>query len=144
MTHDPFGNLTDWGPVLQLFYELADSGKLTECQPGLIRILRYKGNWRLREELLKRIGDISNPSEELLRQTLTIMADDNIYFEARILASNALIQLIENCDGNLEDKLVLDIRKAVEKMNNTPQPTFFETALKRFHSGILSTATERS
>ncbi len=49
MKKDPFGNLADYQPVLELVHDLADKGELAECQPGLIRILRYKGNWRLRE-----------------------------------------------------------------------------------------------
>jgi hypothetical protein len=136
MTHDPFGNLTDWGPVLRLFYELADSEKLTECQAGLVRILRYKGNWRLREEVLKRIGEIPAPSRELLCQVLTIVSDDNIYYEARILASDALIQLSNKRCGNMDNELLMKIRKAVEKLNNTPQPPFFDMALKRLYFEI--------
>ncbi len=66
MKHDLFGSLRDWGPVLELVDDLADNGQLAKCQPGLIRILRYKGNWRLREEVLKRVGEIKTPSSELV------------------------------------------------------------------------------
>jgi len=76
MTQDPFGNLREWGPVLELLDELESNGKLAECQRGLVRILRYKGNWRLREEVLKRIGGIPSPSDELAGQVLTILSDD--------------------------------------------------------------------
>ncbi len=65
-------------------------------QRGLVRILRYKGNWLLREEVLKRIGGIPSPSDELAGQVLTILSDDNIYYEARVIASNALIGLLKN------------------------------------------------
>ncbi|MGD9971954.1 MAG: hypothetical protein AB7S77_02715 [Desulfatirhabdiaceae bacterium] len=138
MTHDPFDNLSDWGPVLQQLHELADSGKLAECQAGLIRILRYKGNWRLREEVLKRIGEISNPSNPLLDQVLAIVGDDNIYYEARILAGDTLIQLLKNRKGSLDMDLPVKIRQRVEKLKNMPQPPFFESALNRLHSQIAS------
>jgi len=95
MKHDLFGSLRDWGPVLELVDDLADNGQLAKCQPGLIRILRYKGNWRLREEVLKRVGEIKTPSSELVFQVLSILADDNIYYDVRILASEALIQMVE-------------------------------------------------
>ena len=96
MKQDPFGNLTDWGPVLDTFEVLADNGRLAECQPGLIRILRFKGNWRLREEVLKRVGKIQTPSRELVLQVLAILSDDNTYYDARIIAGDALVQLLKN------------------------------------------------
>ena len=95
MKPDPFGNLTDWGQVLETLDKLADSGRLAECQPGLIRILRFKGNWRLREELLKRVGEIKTPSRELADQVLSILADDNVYYDARIIAGDALVSTVE-------------------------------------------------
>jgi len=138
MTDDPFGNLRDWGPVLELLDELANSGKLAECQRGLVRILRYKGNWRLREEVLKRIGGISSPSNELVGQALTIFADDNIYYDARILASDALIKLLKNSQGSLHQEVIPEIRKVIEKLSKLPQPPFYDNAIKRLDSEISS------
>jgi len=138
MTDDPFGNLRDWGPVLELLDELANSGKLAECQRGLVRILRYKGNWRLREEVLKRIGGISSPSNELVGQALTIFADDNIYYDARILASDALIKLLKNSQGSLHQEVIPEIRKIIEKLSKLPQPPFYDNAIKRLDSEISS------
>jgi len=134
MKQDPFGNLTDWGTVLDLFEKLGKNGNLTECQPGLVRILRYKGNWRLREEALKRIGEIQNPSEELIAQVMTILTDDNIYYDARILASEALAQILRNVDNGYSHKISMDVRKITEKLRSTPQPPFFENALKHLYS----------
>lgn len=136
MTDDPFGNLRDWGPVLELLDELATSGKLAECQRGLVRILRYKGNWRLREEVLKRIGGIPSPSDELAGQVLTILSDDNIYYDARIIASNALIELLENSQSSLPQEFILEIRKVIEKLSKSPQPPFFDEAIKKLDSEI--------
>jgi len=136
MTHDPFGNLRDWGPALELLDELATSGKLAECQSGLVRILRYKGNWRLREEVLKRIGEIPSASNELVGQVLTILADDNIYYDARILANNALIQWSKNNQGKLHQESILEIRKVIEKFSKSPQPPFFDEAIKKLDSEI--------
>lgn len=136
MKHDPFGNLCDWGPVLELFDELAENGKLAECQPGLIRILRYKGNWRLREEVLKRTGEIQTPSDELVCQVLNILADDNIYYDARILASDALIQLLKNVQGGIYGEINKEVRNVAEKLKIIPQPPFFDKALKKLCSEI--------
>lgn len=136
MTDDPFGSLREWGPVLELLDELANRGKLAECQHGLVRILRYKGNWRLREEVLKRIGEISSPSDELVSQALTIFADDNIYYDARILASDALIQLLKNSQSSLLQEFVPEIRKVIEKLNKSPQPPIYDNAIKKLDSAI--------
>lgn len=134
MTQDPFGNLGDWGPVLELIEDLADNGRLAECQPGLIRILRYKGNWRLREEVLKRIGEIQTPSEALISQALSIIADDNIYYDARILASDALIQLLKHTQGGFNGEVNSRAQKIAKKLVRTPQPPFFDSAIKKLCS----------
>jgi len=136
MKDDPFGNLRDWGPVLELLDELVRSGKLAECQRGLVRILRYKGNWRLREEVLKRIGGISSPSNELVGQTLTVFADDNLYYDARILASNAIIQLLNNSPGSLHREFVPAIQKVLDKLRKVPQPPIYADAIKQLDSEI--------
>ncbi len=136
MKDDPFGNLRDWGPVLELLDELTRNGKLAECQHGLVRILRYKGNWRLREEVLKRIGGVSSPSSELVNQTLTIFKDDNIYYDARILASNALIQLLHNNPGGLPGDFIREIRKVVDKLIKLPQPPIYANAIEQLDSEI--------
>lgn len=141
MKHDPFGNLRDWGPVLVLLEKLSDNGQLVDCQPGLIRILKYKGNWQLREEVLKKVGEIQDPSGELICQVLSILADDNIYYDARILASDALIQLLKNAQDGFNGEMSMSVRKVTEKLRTTPQPPIFDNALEELHSeiGLLST-----
>lgn len=136
MTNDPFGNLREWGPALELLDKLASHGELAECQTGLARILRYKGNWRLREEVLKRIGGIPSPTDELVDQILAILSDDNTYYDARILASNAFIQLLKNNRNSLHQDFILEIRKAIEKISKSPQPPFFDKAIKKLDSEI--------
>ena len=136
MKQDPFGNLLDWGHALELIAELAENATLGECQPGLIRILRYKGNWQLREEVLKRISEIQNPSDELVFQVLAILADDNIYYDARILAGEAMIPLIKGLQDDSGGAIDKEIQKVVEKISSIPQPPFFDKALKRIRSEL--------
>lgn len=141
MKQDPFGNLTGWGAVLDIFDELADNGKLEECQPGLIRILKYKGNWRLREDVLKRVGEIQNPSDQLICQILSILDDDNTYYDVRILASDSLIQMLKNVQDGFDDGINLSVRKVTERLRTTPHPPIFDNALKKLYSeiGLLGT-----
>ena len=136
MKQDPFGNLTNWGAVLDIFDELADTGKLAECQPGLIRILKYKGNWRLREEVLKRIGEIQSPSHQLIHQVLSILDDDNTYYDARILASDALIQMLKNVQDGFDGEINVSVKKVTARLRTTLHPSIFDNALKKLYSEI--------
>lgn len=136
MKHDPFGNLTDWRPVLDVLEDLAGRGDLWKCQPGLIRILRYRGNWRLREEVLKCVGEIKTPSDELFHQVLAILDDDNIYYDARIIAGNAAVRLLKNARGDSGAELCNRFQKVIGKLKSTPQPPFFDQALNRFSSAL--------
>lgn len=136
MKDDPFGNLTDWGPVLDTLEDLSVNGGLSGCQHGLVRILRYKGNWRLREEVLKLVGKVENPSKELVHQVIAILDDDNVYYDARILAGNALLQLLNNAEDISSVDLQSSARQVIEKLKRTPQPPFFNKAIERLNSKL--------
>lgn len=134
MIQDPFGDLSEWVRVLALVDEVADDGRLAECQPGLIRILRYKGNWQLREKVLTRVGEIEDPSSQLVFQVLNLLADDNIYYDVRILASHALIQLIKNLRGSIYSDIGLSVKKVAQRLSATPQPIIFDRAIRNLCS----------
>lgn len=138
MKQDLFGNLTDWVAVLDLIEELSDKGELSDYQPGLSRILRYKGNWRLREEVLKRVGEIKNLSAELILQVVDLLEDDNIYYDARILAGDALVKMLKGNNGGVSKELKYKIETTVEKLSSTPQPPHFHKALTTLYSEVSS------
>lgn len=129
MQQDPFGNLMDWGPVLDRLEEFEDKQLLADNQPGLIRILKYKGNWRLREEVLRRISQIENPCEKLIQQVLAILADDNLYYDVRILASNALIELLQNTHDGFHSEMSKAVKQVVDRLMAVPQPPNLDRAL---------------
>lgn len=136
MKNDPFGNLTDWGLVMDTLEDLANNGDLSQCQPGLVRILRYKGNWRLREEVLKRVGEIQAPSNELVDQVLAILDDDNLYYDVRIIAGNAMVQLLTKAQNGNTGDMLKKAKKITGKLISTPQPPFFEKAINRLYSKL--------
>jgi len=144
MHRDPFGNLRDWGPVLDMLDSMEEKCLLAECQPGLIRILRYKGNWRLREEALKRVAQIQAPSEDLIFQILDIVADDNLYYDARVLASDALVQLLRSVENGFSHEINREIFKITEKLKSTPQPPSFNIALTRLYAEVIVPTDTRS
>ncbi|MDK9708223.1 MAG: hypothetical protein OEL83_14360 [Desulforhopalus sp.] len=136
MQPDPFGNLKDWGPVLELIYKLADDGNLQECQPGLTRILRYRDNWKLREETLNRIGKISRPDDDLIRQVMNISADENLYYEVRILACETMMEFLKNSANDFNTEIKAEIVRTVEDLLGSQQPPIFEPALRKLYSVV--------
>ena len=86
-----FGNLMDWGQVVEKLKELKKEKRLDDCQEEFIRVLRYPNNWRLREMVLEYIKDVQNPIDDLLLCTLNIMIDNKIYYDYRILATKRAI-----------------------------------------------------
>ena len=130
MTQDPFGNLRDWSQVIDLLDALAASGRLDGCQPGLARILRYKGNWRLREAVLKHLEQIEAPAEDLVKEVMRLLGDDNLYYEARILAGQALVRLVQRGARNSSPSTAAAADK-LRQVRGVPQPPFFSQAIDR-------------
>lgn len=134
MNKDPFGNLQEWGTVLDKLKELEQTGTLSDCQIGLVRILRFKGNWRLREVVLKSIAKIKTPEVELTDEVLYIIMDDNTYYEARIMACEALQHIIKRKRCCQKSFMVFPRRHFSEQLSllrNTPQPPIFSHAIDR-------------
>lgn len=134
MQSDPFGNLRDWGPVLALICQLSDEEKLSECQPGLTRILRYRDNWRLREETLNRIGRINTPDDTLILQVLNIISDEKLYYEVRILACETMMDFLKNGAITFKTEVKTEIRTTVENLLSNQHPPVFEPVLKKLYS----------
>jgi len=131
MTQDPFGNLQDWGQVLDHLENIFKTGRAEDCQRGLIRILRYRGNWRLREETLKHIENIENPKEDLIREVLSILENDTIYYEARIIACRSLIKILHK-NRSAPEQLTREAGQALKRINSIPQPPFFMDSINMY------------
>ena len=142
MNGDVFGDLRVWGRVLDQIAELRKSNKLDEHQEGLTRILRYPDNWRLREETLEAVKDVEAPTGELLARVLAIMMDENLYWQVRVLAAEALSRLVgKHAKGN-EAALSMSAAEVIEKMNailDSPQPPVFHDGIRRFVAAIEKT-----
>ena len=134
MQPDPFGNLQDWGHAMELLTTLSESGELNECQPGLARILAFQGNWRIREETLKRLRYIQNPSNELIRQVINIIADANLYYEMRIIACQAIEELLSRNHHPYYASMQTILLQTLEAQLSIPQPPIFKQALDNLHS----------
>lgn len=127
MKQDPFGNLKDWGAVLDLLEQLDQKGVLGECQHGMIRIVRYKDNWRLRKEILKSSVTLENLSQNLIQQILAVIVDETIYYEARIMASRALARLA--AEGRIPAAMAGYVEWTLSLQLTAQQPPVFANTL---------------
>ena len=134
MQPDPFGDLQDWEHALELLFTLSENGKLDECQPGLARILAFQGNWRIREETLKRLRHIENPKNELVRQAINIIADANLYYEMRIIACQAIEELLSRNNHPFYASMQTILTQTLDAQLSIPQPPIFKQALDNLQS----------
>ncbi|UCC48645.1 MAG: hypothetical protein JSV41_00255 [Gemmatimonadota bacterium] len=127
---DSFGHLMEWGRVLEEIDRLRISGELDEHQRGLLRVLRYRGNWRLREAVLRAVTEMDAPGETLLSAVLEIMVDGSLYHEVRVLAAEALASGLarahEQKRHDLDDLKQRAVEHANELLNSTQAPVVCE------------------
>jgi hypothetical protein len=90
MTGDIFGNLREWGDVPDQLAQLTQSGTLDDHQEGLMRLLRYRHNWRLREMALEAVQNLKSPTDRIISEVLAIVMDEGLYCEVRMLAAKSL------------------------------------------------------
>ena len=114
MRKDDFGNLTDWGDVLQKLDRLRRSGELEGHQAGLARLIRYRNNWRLRQAALASCREISKASDVLIADVLNTLADEQTPLELRVLAASALGHLLPRYAP--EAGALFDVERAVENV----------------------------
>ncbi len=136
MKDNGFGNLREWGSVLEKMEALATSGKLGDHQEELIRVLRYNDNWRLREAALAALPGIPEPSPALIDEVLKIMMRDDLYYDVRILAADALGKTLKKdsrANRRGGDKIKETLDRVIEGMNgllNDPQPPILHRAVR--------------
>lgn len=105
MPRDIFDDLTDWGRVLAELASLRDKGLLDEHQAGLARLIRYRDNWRLREEALKCAAHITQANDLLIADSLNVLVDQDLALSTRILAARALGHLLPRRPAQGSSKL---------------------------------------
>ena len=145
---DPvFGDLRDWGRVLSLLDKLTKTNKLNNHQQELLEILRDRENWKLREAVLESVKNLDSPSDEILEEILNIMMDDMAYYNARILAADALIHLLQKRETGQERSHAVTVDVVIEKMLsllNSPLPSFLHEAICRSLEEIRESPKNRS
>lgn len=131
MGDDPFGDLAQWGNILTQLEFLASQGRLDEVQPGLARLLRFRGNWQILEQTLIHARKVVRPTAQLLRAVAEIVTDQDVYLDARILAVNALGDILSRTPSVTplqERKRIVD---SFRRLLRVPEAPVFQLALER-------------
>ncbi len=142
MKSNGFGNLNDWGVVLEQLDRLSQSGMLDQWQEQLIRLLRFDQNWRLREAAIESLGFVKNPGLDLAREILLLIKRNDLYYDVRILAADAIEQLIPKIidsrqfDQDILQQFVREIIAEMEVLLAFPEPPKFHQALQKSVAGI--------
>ncbi|MCK5541538.1 MAG: hypothetical protein KAH62_00420 [Desulfobacula sp.] len=131
-----FGNLNDWGVVLEKLKKLSESKELGSCQDELIRLLRFNQNWRLREAAIESLPFVENPSSNLAREVLSLIKRNDLYYDVRILATDGLEKLTTTIVNNralekdILKQFVQEIIEAMDELLASPEPPKFHDALQ--------------
>ncbi len=131
-----FGNLNDWGTVLDKLDKLSESRELGNCQDELIRLLRFDQNWRLREAAIEFLPFVEDPDLNLAREVISLIKRKDLYYDVRILATDGLEKLTANIvnnrafDKDILKQFVLAIIKDMDALLASPEPPKFHDALR--------------
>lgn len=139
MTTNGFGDLREWGTVLDKIERLRDTKSLDACQDELVRVLSFRENWRLTERVLEYAGAISQPKDELIGAICKIMCDDDACIDNRILAAAALGELMPKALKDTSNKNHSNNTHVVDVMQNlldVPQAPIFHAALSKALQGM--------
>lgn len=131
---DIFGDLREWGAVLVQIKRLRLSGQLDEHQEGLIRILRYRYNWQLRQAALRAVVDLRNPSKDLFELLLAIVTDEQSDLDTRLLACDAVrhVVALRREQGGIDHFEPTAARRAAEFLR-VPQPPVLREAVEQWN-----------
>jgi len=135
MKNQIFGNLTDWANALDTLHLLRDSATLDDHQKELVRLLGYDGNWRLREAAVEAAATLKRPGIETVGQIVALIKRDDLYYNIRILASEALSVLIPMIMENKEINKAL-VRLFINEAHHEVSALLCSPAPPTFHDAL--------
>ncbi len=133
MKRDALGNLEQWGRALEQLDEWKRAGQLDIHQDDLLWLLRFRGNWRLREAALEAMASLRSPSPELICEACNILVNESLYHEVRILAAEAVAALLsrDRNPGAPISALAGEVRERMRALLESAQPPVMHIALRR-------------
>lgn len=139
MTGDIFGNLREWADVPDQLAQLTQSGTLDGHQEGLMRLLRYRHNWRVRDIALGAVQYLKSPTDRLLLEVLAIVMDEGLYCEVRMLAAKSLAVVLSKIATPFSSDGRVIRCQIIQKMNTllgSPQGPVMDGVLRECLTAI--------
>ncbi len=130
MSYDVFGDLREWGRVLDQVRRMREDGTSGQHQAGLARLARYPYNWRLRQAALCAMAELKQPCEEVLRAALGILADEGGDLETRVLAGMALCGMLNGCES-IGDDAHGEAAASIAELSAKPQPPVLQAYVRK-------------
>ncbi len=127
-------SLEDWGKVLEGLQEWRKERVLDQHASELVRLLRCRDNWRLREQALEAVAELSSCHQDLLEAVLDILVDETLYHEVRVLAAEALRALLAREAPRAAGETARIQPGTLERMRRlleSPQPPILHQAIRR-------------
>jgi hypothetical protein len=129
MCADIFGNLREWGRVLEALETARAERLLDEHQAGLARILRFRGNGRLIERVLDLATEIRQASDLLIAEVCNLVVAWDVGVELRVKAARALGHLLVQRPEQTSSFDPARVVRTMEELVAKPAPPVLADAL---------------
>ena len=140
MSYDVFGDLQEWGRVLDQVQKMRADGALDDHQQGLARLVRYPFNWQLRQTGLRAIAELNRAGDEVIQVAVQIMVDEKNDLETRILAGHAVSGVLRKGDGTISEPARLEAVTSIRDLLAKPQPPVLHASARGWEEGLSETA----
>ncbi|MGE5644628.1 MAG: hypothetical protein ACM336_02430 [Acidobacteriota bacterium] len=141
MSHYLFGDLQEWGRVLDQVRRLRQDGTLDQHQPELARLVRYPSNWQLRQAGLRAAAELKTAGDEVLRATVRVLADEEMDLDTRVLAGNAVSRMLGAADSRIGDAARAEAIGAIGDLLKKHQPPVLHECARRWQESLSEAGT---
>ncbi len=140
MDYDVFGDLQQWGRVLDQIKQMRADGAFDNHQQGLARLARYPFNWQLRHAGLRAIAELKRPGDEVIRVAVRIMMDEKNDLETRILAGHAVSGALRNGNGTIGGRARSEAAGSIQRLLAQPGPPALHAFARAWENSLSETA----
>lgn len=138
MIYDIFGDLQEWGRVLDQVRRTREDGTLDRHQSGLTRLIRYPYNWQLREAGLRAAAELKRPTDDVLRAAVQVLADEEADLETRTLAGHAVSRMLRNGDAHISDTARSEAIESIDDLLSKQGPPVLHASARSWQESLLS------
>ncbi len=140
MSYDVFGDLQEWGRVLDQVQKMRADGAFDDHQQGLARLARYPFNWQLRQAGRRAIAELKRPCDEVIQVAVQIMMDEKNDMGTRLLAVQAVRGALRKGCGTISEPARLEAVTSIRDLLAKPQPPVLHASARGWEEGLSESA----